>query len=363
MTGLDMASSLTASGGFLVSMRRRLSYAGCLLLSYLPAALVVAVVVAVCAATDLLRWPFVLAVTAAAGHVYLSVVTRHHKLHHRGILVTQKTQPALMSLVEEVMRRAGVGRLDGVWIQAGGNASALVGRRDWLWRRHVGVVIGLLTVVHLSGAEMEAVLAHEAGHLRDSNRLRMVLCHRRDKARSRLGRRRSRLSTPYWRWLLGVTREYGLDSERSADAFAVGLCGPDAVATALQRTREVAVIHEMALSRFVRPWYQRGLAPPSLMEAYETIWKADITLIADRVEQSLNAPVKPEDTHPGLSERTQGRRFEFSTHLRGDVSLLDVHQLDRRSTHFLTRRESKFAVKTVPWSALNQYQGDALPPA
>lgn len=327
----------------------RRSAAGHLALSYVPAGAASALLAAACASIGALDWLITLVALFLIGHGYFRLVTRHQKIRHRGVLVTSRTQPELLELIDDVMRTAGIRRLDGVWIQAGGNAGALVGRRDWLWRRHVGLTVGLLTLAHLDQQDLRAVLAHEAGHLTDKDRLRARVCRRRAKARRALGRRRSRATAPYWRWFLGLTRPLAIDRERDADLVAVNLLGVDATVAALHRVAEVDAVHAIAVNTFLRPGYGRGVAPPILWTAYEMVWQSGTDLIASGVANDLLAPDKATDTHPGLGERTHGRTYQLSLALRGNVTLADFGNLDRRTTFLLTRSQSPNALKTVSW--------------
>ena len=316
----------------------------------MPAGVIAALLAVACGSVGALHGLITLVVLFLIGHGYLSLVTRHEKIRFRGVLVTPRTQPELLALIDDVMSTAGVRRLDGVWIQAGGNAGALVGRRDWLWRRHVGLTIGLLTLAHLDQQDLRCVLAHEAGHLTDTHRLRARVCHRRSKARRALGRRRSRPTAPYWRWFLGLTRTLAIDSERDADRVAVKLFGVDATVAALQRVAEVSAMHAIATNEFLRPGYQRGVAPPTLWEAYEMVWHSGADLIANQIAHDLTAPDEAADTHPGLAERTQGRAYQVASNLRGNVELANFANMDQRTTFLLTRSQSPNALETRSWS-------------
>lgn len=328
----------------------RRSAAAYLLLSYVPAAVAAALLAVGCWLVGALHGLITLVVLFLIGDAYIRLATRHQKIRFRGVLVTHRSQPELLALIDDVMRTAGVRRLDGVWIQAGGNAGALVGRRDWLWRRHVGLTIGLLTLAHLDEQDLRCVLAHEAGHLTDTHRLRARVCHRRFKGRRAVGRRRSRVTAPYWRCFLGRTRTLAIDSERDADLVAVNLFGVDATVAALQRVAEVSAMHAIATNEFLRPGYRRGLAPPTLWEAYEMVWHSGADLIANQIGHDLNAPDEAADTHPGLAERTQGRAYQVALHLRGNVELANFTNIDQRTTFLLTRSQSPNALETRSWS-------------
>jgi Zn-dependent protease with chaperone function len=321
-----------------------------LVLSYVPAGVIAALLAAACALVGALHGLIAMVVLFLIGDAYIRLATRHEKIRFGGVLVSPRTQPELLALIDDVMRTAGVRRLDGVWIQAGGNAGALVGHRDWLWRRHVGLTIGLLTLAHLDQQDLRCVLAHEAGHLTDTHRLRARVSHRRSRARRALQRRRSRATAPYWRWFLGRTRTLAIDSERDADLVAVKLFGADATVAALQRVAEVSAMHAIATNEFLRPGYQHGLAPPTLWEAYEMVWHSGADLIANQIAHDLTAPDEAADTHPGLAERTHGSAYHVAPNLRGNVPMANFANIDQRTTFRLTRSQSPHALETRSWS-------------
>jgi hypothetical protein len=93
----------------------------------------------------------------------------------------------------------------------------------------------------------------------------------------------------------------------------------------------------------------RGVAPPTLWEAYESIWRSS-ALVVDAVTRRLAAEDRADDTHPGLAERTHGRPFVLAPTLRGNVAISGFERLDERATFRLTRTEAKVAVHTVSWS-------------
>lgn len=333
-----------------------------LLLSYVPAALLVAVAVGVCAVLGELHLLIVLGVAYVVGDLYLGAASRHEKLRFRGSPVTKTSQPELRAFIDDVMRRAGVRRLDGVWIDAGANAGALSGRRDWLGRRRLGLTIGLLTVAHLDYDELKVVLAHEAGHLRDRNRLRAHLVRRRRKAsRANWWTRVAPLGA-YSRWFVAQTRGFAIDAERHADATAITLCGQDAVSHALHRVAEIDALHAAVLELFLQPGYLRGIAPPRLWPAYEAIWQSP-GLISEAVSRRLAAQDQDADTHPGLAERSRGRQFAIDQTLRGNVALAGFDHLDERATFRLTRAEAKLALRTVAWSDFDNTDPEPQPRA
>jgi Zn-dependent protease with chaperone function len=330
---------------------RRSCLAG-VVLSYLPL-LACAVVIGVLAAWGgALRIVLWLAVATVIGYAYIFALSRHKRLRYRGVRVTARDQPELMAVVDDVMQRAGIRRLDGVWLMAGANAGAIIGRRDWLGRRHVGIVLGLLMTAHLSAEEVTAILAHEAGHLTDPRRLRQVLGRRRRYAVSKLERRAARPSWWYWRWFLNVTREQGLDIERHADAVAAQMCGAEPAARAHYRACEASVVHVIAMKQFVLPWWERRIAPATLFETYRAVWTRMPELVRAGVDAEMSAPDQPGDTHPGLAQRCGGRWFPLTPELRGGVALAGLGELDRRCAASLRQEMCRYPVTTLTWAEI-----------
>jgi hypothetical protein len=241
-------------------------------LSYLPRLAWLAAIGACFAWAGAAATAFWLLIAALIGYAWVFAMYRAVQLQHRGVKVVRKDQPELMAVVEGVMQQAGIRRLDGVWLAPDAGALALMGRRDWLWRRHVGVALGLLTVAHLSADELSAILAHEAGHLTDRRALRLFLSGRRRATLRKLEWRTTRPLQWYWTWFLKMTREQGLDSERHADAVAAQMYGADLAERAHQRSAEACVVRAIVMQRFIRPLWDRRIAPATFFEAYEAVW-------------------------------------------------------------------------------------------
>lgn len=322
-----------------------------MLLSYLPAIAYLAAIGVLAALGGVSRLAFWLLVSAAIGFACMLVAARGWQLAYRGVEVTEK-QPELMAVVGDVMQRAGVPWLAGVWLVPGGGASALTGHRDWRSHRRIGVTVGLLTAAHLSADELAAILAHEAGHLTDPRRLRSFLGSRRGVIRQRLSRPVSRPMRWYWKWFLEATREQALDIERHADAFAVRMYGAELAERAHQRSAEASAVHAIAVEKFVRPWWDRRIAPETLFDAYLATWKRMPEQITGRLISWMQAPARPEDTHPGLAERCGGRMLPLPDKLRGDVPIAGLDSLDRRLTASLRQSERHYPMTTMTWDEI-----------
>jgi Zn-dependent protease with chaperone function len=332
-------------------MIRRSCLAG-LALSYLPLLACTAVVVALAALGGAFRVAVWLLVAAVVGYAWLFVFWRASQgsqIQYRGVQATREGQPELMAVVDDVMQRAGIKHLDGVWLVPGANAQALHGRRDWRGRRHAGLAVGLLLAAHLSVAELAAALAHEAGHLTDSNRLRLALGQRREYARTKLGRRAAVPFWWFWKVFLSLTREQGLDIERHADAVAARLCGEETAGRAQHRVAEASVCHSIAIGRFVRPCWQQRISPATFFEAYEAVWTRLPHDVEAGIEGRMNAPSGPRDTHPGLAERCGGKRYPLPPSLRGDLPLAGLPELDRKCAASLRQEECRYPMTTMSW--------------
>ena len=317
-------------------------------MSYLPMLAAAALIAAVAAWVGALATVLWLAVATVVGYAYLSAGTRHQRLQYHGVRVTSQSQPELMTVVDEVMTRAGIRRLDGVWLVPGANAAALLGHRDWLGRRRFGLIVGLLVAAHLDAAEMRAVLAHEAGHLTERNLLRVRLCARRRHAAVRLERRGSRPLWWYWNWFLKVTREQALESERHADRVAVRMYGAEATKRALHRVAEANALHKITIKKIVRPLWDSRVAPATLFEAYDLVWTQSPEQVKAALDALMSATDSPGDTHPGMAERCGGRCYPLAPALRGDVRLAQLADIDRRCSARLAR-EQRHLMTAMSW--------------
>ena len=333
-------------------MIRRSCLAG-IILSYLPALVAAGLIAAIAAWAGALTTALWLAVATAVGYAYLYAGTRHQRLRYQGgVRAARENQPELAAVVDEVMARAGIRRLDGVWLVPGAGAGALTGHRDRLGRRHLGLTIGLLTAAHLDTAELKAVLAHEAGHLTDTSRLRLRLCARRRHASTKLKRRGSRLLWWYWNWFLKVTRQPALESERHADQVAVSMYGAQLAARAHHRVAEATALHGITIGQIVQPLWDRRITPATLFAAYEAVWTQSPEHVRDALEALMNAPDSPDDTHPGLAERCGGHRYPLAPGLRGDLPLGRLADLDRRCSAALAR-EQRHLMTAMSWSEIS----------
>jgi len=106
-------------------------------LSYVPTLVVVAALAALFAWGGAFGTALTLLAAAAIGYVVVLLMFRAMGLQHRGVLVTREDQPELMAVVDDVMGRAQIMRLDGVWLEPSriGHLPAAVSRMRASLRR------------------------------------------------------------------------------------------------------------------------------------------------------------------------------------------------------------------------------------
>ena len=316
-------------------------------LSFVPLIATLGMVWCLCWLVGLTNLAYGLALAYLVGDTYIRITTRQSRLSYAGVAMSAKAEPALYELIERTLARVRAPALDGVWLEHGANAGALVGRRDWLLRRHVGLVLGFLTVLRLDAAELEAVLAHEAGHLTDRDSLRRWLAARRYRGRRRLAARTSVATRWYWRWWLRLSRDQAIDAERHADAVAVELTSRHIAGEALGEIVVADAIHRWALDRLGEYW-QQGVAPSRMQPLYEEAWErlsdeAARQLLDERVAE----PDAPEDTHPGLAERYTSLPSELKNRSLAAGLLQHDDYYDRACTALYTRRTSRHNLRPV----------------
>jgi hypothetical protein len=180
----------------------------------------------------------------------------------------------------------------------------------------------------------------------------LFLSQRRRIVLLKLGWRTRRPLRWYWTWFLKMTREQGLDSERHADAVATQMYGADLAERAHHRSAEACTVHAVVMQRFVRPLWDKRIAPATFFEAYEAVWDRTPERVAVSVKAQMDAAEKPRDTHLGLAERCGGRSFPLPPRLRGDVPLAGLAELDLRCASSLRQLERRYPMKTMTWAEI-----------
>jgi len=328
-------------------VRRRAELVALIALSFVPLLATLGIIWFLCWLAGLTSLAYGLAAVYLVGDGYIRIMTRQNRLRYAGVRMSPKAEPALYELIERTLDRVHAPALDGVWLEHGANAGALVGRRDWLLRRHVGLVLGFLTVIRLDAAALEAVLAHEAGHLTDSDSLRRSLAARRYRGRRRLAARTSMATRWYWKWWLRLSREQAIDAERHADAVAIELTSREIAGEALGETVLADAIHRWALYRLHEYW-QQGVAPSRMRPLYEMAWDGLSEEAARRLlDQRVAQPDAPEDTHPGLAERYTALLADLKSRPLAAGLLHHVDHFDRACTALYTRHTSRHNLEAV----------------
>jgi hypothetical protein len=113
------------------------------------------------------------------------------------------------------------------------------------------------------------------------------------------------------------------------------------------------MVHAIVMQRFIRPLWDRRIAPATLFEAYEAAWNRTPERVAAAVTAQMRAPDEPRDTHPGLAQRCGGRSFPLPPGLRGDLPLAGLQELDRRCAASLRQQERRYPMKTMTWAGIS----------
>lgn len=221
-----------------------------------------------------------------------------------GIDVPRAVQPALWRLADRASSAAGIRPPDRVRVAFGSTASAFEDGPLVRGHRVRVLVIPLAYLAVMSPAELAAVVAHEVGHFAagDTALGRWLYAAGNALRRSvvQLQRSQSILRYPFrwyarafFRWTARLSRQ----RELAADAFAVAVCGADAAAGALGRTRQLDGAFQAFWSFELRPALDEGLRPPIAdgLRMFLETWPAR----DDEEEESTD----PFATHPTYEAR------------------------------------------------------------
>jgi hypothetical protein len=279
---------------------------GCALwlaLSYIPMIVALGLLAVGAWALDGSDLVITLLVGWVGGNVYMALNRRSGRLRFIGVCVTEQAEPELWQLVHETVELPARTRIDGLWLTSGANAGALVGHRDWLLRRHVGLVVGYFLVIWLDRESLRVVLAHEAGHLADRNVLRLRLARRRSRIRPRLTSRWHLPVRWYWRWWMAVTRESAIDAERHADRVSAELTGQTEVERVLGEVMVAHAINQNASESLEQLWNQ-GVAPKRIVPFYRVVLRRLDSAAISRLARAITEETDQiDDSHPGAVER------------------------------------------------------------
>ncbi len=235
-----------------------------------------------------------------------------------GVEVTQAYSPALFAMIEKLRKELRCARFHHVLISNDFNAAVYQNPRlgPLGWCRNY-LLIGLPLMKALSPAQLEAVLAHEFGHLAGGHgalgnhlyRLRLswarllgMLEHERSVGRF--------LFQPFFNWFSPYFSAYSFPlaraNEYQADAVAGRLCGNKVMAEALTG---VAVVADYLDTKFWPGVHKQAEHEPAPafapFHAMSTQFsQADLTeSVQTSIELALKRVANVDDTHPPFGDR------------------------------------------------------------
>ncbi|MEW5991161.1 MAG: M48 family metallopeptidase [Chloroflexota bacterium] len=228
---------------------------------------------------------------------------RHVPAHEPAISLGRSDAPQLVELVNDLAKRVGVERPDAILLGPAGDFWVGRGTVRALNDSVDGVVLhaSIPTLALLSRAQIEAVIAHELGHIRNGDtdvgwrlapafeRLRTSIDVLEKEAEG-IG---AVAAWPGMRWLdyaksavgvvVGETRR---DSEARADAVAADVVGAEVTAETLLAVHAVAVVEDLWLAALDEAF---ATAPDDPIESFTTAARASLVgaTPADIIEHDL----------------------------------------------------------------------------
>lgn len=247
---------------------------------------------------------------AAAGRTLWSAMQRRYGPApvRPGVRLTRDEAPGLFGWLDGLAARVGAPPPDVVFVDMALNASAGEHQDQGAWRRVVTVGVPFLEL--FSVRELEAIMAHELGHLRhdDARELwvfRTVDAWRRAVLASDglIGALVQWIARWYLPEFLLRAQVVSRHREQAADAAALGVAPAELQVRALSRIGVVGAL----LDRALRIAARRVLVMPGDADPYDVLWES-LPAIPDAVVQeayrdALEAPTHWLDSHPGLRER------------------------------------------------------------
>jgi Zn-dependent protease with chaperone function len=272
-----------------------------------------------------------------------------------GIAVTRKEAPALFERIERLRKAIGAPRFHRVVVNEDFNASVAQVPRLGLfgWHRN-HLVLGLPLLRSLHPQQLDAVLAHELGHLagghaRFSNwlyRLRMIWSQLQEGFHH-AGRRGNGMFARFLDWYVPRFNAYSFPlaraNEYEADAASARLTSPQVAAEALTAA---SVVGSYLQERFWPGLHAKADdSPQPAFAPYSQFGSEFATAIAGEdaaaaVKRALAQPTSVDNTHPALADRLCAlgatprlalpQADEAAWHLLGAARENIAERLDRR---------------------------------
>lgn len=299
--------------------------------------------------------------------------------------LTPDDYPALFAMIQRVAASAGVPA----------PAAALLGRgspslRTIDYDGGSELVLGVPYLLVLTVDQLEAVVAHEFGHLRTRPWPSAFIVHRRNAAVARAMRLREKrtlvrlIAAPflgYCKALSRVARPLSHADELGADAVAAGIAGSRALANSLSATDATFECFQVYWAQWVFPALMAGFRPP-FFDGFTDFLNAPIgrsILEAASRRNQVGAEVST-DSHPSTHARLEaiaalppnGPRepdsrsalalFEDRQKLEDDALLLGARgPVDLKQLAPLSWDDFGERVLTQAWAATSERCWDSLP--
>jgi len=235
-----------------------------------------------------------------------------------GLELTRDNAPRLFALLDQLLDRSGAPRPDLVTIDGALNASVTVAPRFGLFGGTIRrLAVGLPLLFTLTEPQVEAVLAHEFGHLeRKRNRfstwiysLRSVM-YQQATFVEESGNWATAVLVFFYRWLLPRFKAYSLvlarQVERTADGLAIEVAGAENLASALTA---MAAANLQIATDFNRSVINRARFDPeppvSVFGEQRAFLAATASTRGEFAQLALAERIRADDTHPALPDRLQ----------------------------------------------------------
>ncbi len=236
-----------------------------------------------------------------------------------GRRLQRREAPRLFAMIDEIRERLGIGPIRSVLLIYDMNAAIVETPRFggfFGWRRHLMIGLPMLLVHPVE--EIQAILAHELGHLSGKHgrvsawswRVRVTwarvlesLEHQRDFGSRTL----KRLVHWYFDRMMPVTLVQARTQEHAADQFAAEIAGKETAARALAWS---AVATTLIDERFWTPlWDRVDEMPDPPRNPIDDLTRRRAEFLAPPYDEALSTELAKatalDDTHPALRERLQ----------------------------------------------------------
>ncbi len=226
--------------------------------------------------------------------------------------------PQLWSLAEEVARRLDTRPVDAIYVTAGSEIAVL--ERGGVWKKLRGagercLVLGLGALPGMTQGQFQAILAHEYGHFSNKdtaggNLARQVQVSVVNMAYGLATTGQASWYNPAWLFVNGFHRVFAritLGASRLqeilADRYAVLAYGVRDFVDGLKHVVQQSIKFNAQASQAVQAFVNQGSALQNLYTLPELEIDEQRQKLDKDIEEALNRPTSPYDSHPGIQDR------------------------------------------------------------